>query len=90
MERQTTLSFNSRLDARSIIQTAGGAGRESHAFFSVMKVSPEAVTMGERKAWKNRCLASGIVTRLLPALFNFLELRAPRAKENLKSMEQCF
>jgi len=32
----------------------------------------------------------GIVTRLSPALFNFLGQRAPRAKENLGSMEQCF
>jgi len=46
-----------------------------------MKTSPERVTMPERKAWKNRHLASGIVTRLSPALFNFLERRAPRAKE---------
>jgi len=26
----------------------------------------------------------------LPALFNFLARRAPRAKEKLRSMEQCF
>ena len=56
----------------------------------VMKVSPDAVAIPERKGWKNRRSASGIETRLLPALFNFLELRALRAKENLKSMEQCF
>jgi len=53
-----------------------------------MKVSPEAVAMRGRKGWKNRHLVCGIVTRLLPALFNFLA-RAPRAKGNLKSMEQC-
>src|SRR5262245_61841555 len=55
-----------------------------------MKVSPGAVTIPGRKAWKNKRLASGIVTRLRPALFNFLEWRAPRAKEKLRSMEQCF
>jgi hypothetical protein len=58
--------------------------------FFVMKVSPEAVAIPERKGWKNRCLACGIVTRLLLALFNFHESRAPRAKEDLKSMKQCF
>jgi len=55
-----------------------------------MKMSPEAVTIPEGQAWKNRRLACGIVTQLLPAPFNFLEWRAPRAKDNLKSMEQCF
>jgi hypothetical protein len=30
----------------------------------VMKVSPDTVTIPGRKAWKNRHLASGIVTRL--------------------------
>jgi len=54
-----------------------------------MKVSPDAVAIPKRKDWKNRHLASGIAPRLLPALFNFLEWRAPRAKEKLKSMEQC-
>jgi hypothetical protein len=59
-------------------------------FFLVVKVSPDAVTIPERKDWKNRCLASGIVTQLLLALFNFLGRRAPRAKEKLRLMEQCF
>src|ERR1051326_3607812 len=101
-----------------------------------MKVSPERVAMRERKAWKNRCLASGIAARVVLAVCNFLPRpacrrrqfnhggrrgrrgcteqirnpnvesatsmkheiekgtrvgwRAPRAKENLRSMEQCF
>jgi hypothetical protein len=38
-----------------------------------------------------RSLAVGAsVLGCLPALFNFLSYRAPRAKEKLKSMEQCF
>src|SRR5689334_927170 len=45
-----------------------------------MKVSPECVAMRERKAWKNRCLASGIATRLLLAVCNFLGV-ARRARE---------
>jgi len=36
-----------------------------------MKVFPDAVAIPERKDWKNRPLACGIATRLLPALFNF-------------------
>jgi hypothetical protein len=104
--------------------------------FFVMKVSPERVAMREQKAWKNRRLASGIATRLLPAALQLSAVtavpirefnhgsyrgrrggreqirnpnvesatsmkheiekgtrvgwRAPRAKENLRSMEQCF
>jgi len=54
-----------------------------------VKVSPDAVTMPGRKACKNRHLVCGIVTRLLLELFNFLASRAPRVKENLRSMEQC-
>jgi len=59
-------------------------------FFLVVKVFPDAVTIPEGKDRKNRCLASGIVTQLLLALFNFLGRRAPRAEEKLGSMEQCF
>jgi hypothetical protein len=55
-----------------------------------MKVSPDEVAIPERKAWKHRHLVIGIATRLLRALFNFLEWRGPRAKETLRSMEQCF
>jgi len=58
--------------------------------FFVMKVSPEAVAIPERRAWKNRRLASGIATQLLLPLFDFLERRLPRAKKNLRSTEQCF
>src|SRR5262249_33842359 len=45
-----------------------GAG---HKIFFAVKVSPDAVTMRGRKGWKNRRLASGIVTRLLPARGGF-------------------
>jgi hypothetical protein len=38
-----------------------------------MKVSPDEVAIPGRKAWKNRYLAVEIVTRLLPALSNFLK-----------------
>jgi hypothetical protein len=58
-------------------------------FFLAMKVSPVAVAIPARKDWKNRCLASGIVTRLSPALFNFLGRRAPREIKS-QIMEQCF
>jgi hypothetical protein len=75
----------------SVVRCGAQAGYEWVAtFFLVMKVSPDAVAMRERKGWTNRCLASGIATRLLLALFNFLEWRGPRAKNNLNSMEQCF
>jgi len=58
--------------------------------FFVMKVSPDAVAIPERKGWKNRHSACGIATQLLPSPFNFLERRAPRARKHLRSMEQCF
>jgi hypothetical protein len=67
-------------------ETRAGTGRK---IFFVMNVSGDAVAIPERKVWKNRRLASGIATRLLLALFNFLE-GARRAKEKLRSMEQCF
>jgi len=43
-----------------------------------MKVSPDTVAIPERKAWKNRRLASGIATRLLPGLLDFLVSLAAR------------
>ena len=50
--------------------------------FFVIKTSPDAVAIPERKGWKNRCLASGIVTALLPVLFDFLS-GARRAREKI-------
>jgi hypothetical protein len=76
------------VDISGRVSEARWAG--SQLFFLVMKVSPEAVAIPERKGWKNRCLVCWIVTQLSPALFNFLEWRAPRARKNLGSMEQCF
>src|SRR5438876_10891175 len=68
-------------------EMGNGRGRAAEIFF-VVKVSPDAVTIPERKGWKNRHSASGIVTRLLPALFRFLEWSAPSAKGILRLMEQ--
>ena len=45
--------------------------RSSRHNFFVVKVSPEVVAIPERKAWTNRRLVRGIVTRLLPAPCNF-------------------
>jgi len=55
----------------SIVRCQWCGGRSDSDFFVVMKVSPDAVAMPGRKGWKNRRLACGIETRLLPALFNF-------------------
>jgi len=60
------------------------------AFFFAMKVSPDAVTILGRKAWKNRHSVSGIVTRLLLALVNFLSGARRARKKNSDRWNNVF